>query len=100
MLAVALDLRVWSLATTPAVEVRPQYAPDRAAGPQDLLDADREARPLAALVASADLKPPLTVGLFGAWGSGKPPAGTDQDLHRNAREGLHRPRDASSTSPS
>jgi hypothetical protein len=73
LLAVAAGdaLRVWSLGTAPVVEVRAQYAPDRAAGPQDLLDADSDARGLAALIASADLVPPLAVGLFGAWGSGK-----------------------------
>ena len=64
-------LRVWSLGTAPVVEVRAQYAPDRASGPQDLLDADSDARGLAALITSTDLVPPLAVGLFGAWGSGK-----------------------------
>jgi hypothetical protein len=65
------ELGVWSVATAPPVEVRPQYAPDRAAAPQDLLEVDLDAQALGALIASADLTPPLAVGLFGAWGSGK-----------------------------
>jgi hypothetical protein len=38
---------------------------------RDLLGRDRDVGALAALVASEVLVPPLTVGIFGAWGSGK-----------------------------
>lgn len=48
----------------------PGYDSDRASGP-DLLGADQDARALAALIASRDLRPPLAIGLFGSWGSGK-----------------------------
>ncbi|GAA1874392.1 hypothetical protein GCM10009687_47920 [Asanoa iriomotensis] len=46
------------------------YEPDSVRG-TDLLDADRDASALASLIASAGLRPPLAVGLFGEWGSGK-----------------------------
>jgi predicted KAP-like P-loop ATPase len=37
----------------------------------DLLGVDADARALAALVASRRLEPPLAIGLYGEWGSGK-----------------------------
>jgi hypothetical protein len=46
------------------------YDPDNVLG-ADLLDADRDAMALASLIASDRLRPPLAVGLFGEWGSGK-----------------------------
>jgi hypothetical protein len=62
---------VWTLSKQrPSARPIPGYDSDRAAG-ADLLDADRDARALAALIASADLRPPIAIGLFGAWGSGK-----------------------------
>jgi hypothetical protein len=72
-LAVAGDrhVAVWTLTerrpTTMGVAA---FDSDRT-GHEDLLNADRDARAVAALIASRDLQPPLTVGLFGAWGSGK-----------------------------
>jgi hypothetical protein len=72
-LAVAVSRRVsvWTIsAVRPTSRNIPGYDSDRASGP-DLLGADRDARALAALIASRDLRPPLTIGLFGAWGSGK-----------------------------
>ncbi|MFF5296427.1 P-loop NTPase fold protein [Paractinoplanes globisporus] len=62
------ELAVWpvSPAVTHAVA---GYHPDNAG--LDLLGADRDAAALAALIASKDLRPPLAVGVFGEWGSGK-----------------------------
>ena len=72
-LAVAIGNRVsvWPLGRArPAARSIPGYDSDNRAG-QDLLDADRDAFALAALIASCELRPPLAIGLFGDWGSGK-----------------------------
>jgi hypothetical protein len=82
-LAVASGHRiaVWPLTgARPSVREVPGYDSDRvgqddawsASAPiRDLLDAGRDARALAALIASVQLKAPMAIGLFGAWGSGK-----------------------------
>jgi len=49
----------------------PVYAPDRIDAEQDLIGIQTEADAFAYLIASCDLKPPMAVGLFGDWGSGK-----------------------------
>lgn len=49
----------------------PVYAPDRIDAERDLIGIQAEADAFAYLIASCDLKPPLAVGLFGDWGSGK-----------------------------
>lgn len=49
---------------------RPGYANDVARG-VDLLSLGTEVRALASVLASLDTRPPLSVGLFGNWGSGK-----------------------------
>lgn len=74
VLAVAIDdqASVWSLgqhraSSTPV----PAYDSDRPDQSDDLLDVDRDARAIAALVSARDVRPPLSIGLFGAWGSGK-----------------------------
>ena len=41
------------------------------AGRQDLLDVDKDARAIARLVCAHEADPPLSIGLFGDWGSGK-----------------------------
>jgi hypothetical protein len=72
-LAVAIGPRVsvWPLGQgRPAARGVPGYDSDATAG-TDLLDADRDALALAALIASRELRPPLAIGLFGDWGSGK-----------------------------
>jgi hypothetical protein len=72
-LAVAIGNRVsmWPLdRARPAARSIPGYDSDNRAG-EDLLDADRDAFALAALIASCELRPPLAIGLFGDWGSGK-----------------------------
>ncbi len=69
--AVGREVRVWPLQRAlQSAETVPAYDSDRV-GAVDLLDADRDARALAALIASRELKPPLAIGLFGAWGAGK-----------------------------
>lgn len=49
----------------------PDYKADKAAIGDDLLDIRAEVDAFAYLLASVSLKPPLAVGLFGDWGSGK-----------------------------
>jgi hypothetical protein len=49
---------------------RPDYDPD-AYTSQDLLEIEDEVRALAYVVASVKAAPPLAIGLFGEWGSGK-----------------------------
>ena len=49
----------------------PVYAADRIDAEQDLIGIQTEADAFAYLIASRDLRPPLAIGLFGDWGSGK-----------------------------
>jgi hypothetical protein len=49
----------------------PTYASDQIDAKQDLIGIAVEADAFAYLIASRDLKPPLAMGLFGDWGSGK-----------------------------
>ena len=49
----------------------PTYAADRAGGGDDLVGIRREVDAFAYLLASRAQQPPLAVGLFGDWGSGK-----------------------------
>ncbi len=49
----------------------PRYSADRVNAGEDLLDIGAEVDAFAHLLASKDLRPPLAVGLFGDWGSGK-----------------------------
>lgn len=73
-LAVAVGdvVGVWTLRPDRRQPEVPQYDPDRPrTGGGDLIDVDRDAVALAQLIASAALEPPLAIGLFGAWGSGK-----------------------------
>jgi hypothetical protein len=48
----------------------PQVAPDTAEG-EDLLGLEADANALADVIAAASTQPPLSIGLFGDWGSGK-----------------------------
>lgn len=53
-------------------EVRPDYAPDTiVAGPDDPIGTRLDAQALADLVLLKAAEPPLAIGLFGPWGSGK-----------------------------
>ena len=47
------------------------YHSDGQEGEEDLLGIDEDVNAFAALIASHAIKPPLSVGLFGQWGSGK-----------------------------
>ena len=69
---VGRDLRDWLVREYPRrpVEVA-RYASDQPDGEQDLIGIGREADAFAYLIASRELRPPLAVGLFGDWGSGK-----------------------------
>lgn len=49
---------------------RAGYTADTVGG-ADLLDVDKDVNALAAVLAARDNKPPLSVGLFGRWGTGK-----------------------------
>jgi KAP family P-loop domain len=49
----------------------PTYAPDRVGTGEDLVGIGREVDAFAYLLASKAQRPPLAVGLFGDWGSGK-----------------------------
>jgi hypothetical protein len=49
----------------------PAITDDAVEGHPDRLGVDADARALAALVASGRLEPPLAIGLYGEWGSGK-----------------------------
>jgi KAP family P-loop domain len=47
------------------------FSSDNVDGQPDLIGVSAEANALAYLIASRDLTPPLAIGLFGEWGSGK-----------------------------
>ena len=47
------------------------FSSDNVDGQSDLIGVSPEANALAYLIASLDLTPPLAIGLFGEWGSGK-----------------------------
>jgi KAP family P-loop domain len=55
----------------PARLIVPAITDDAIEGHPDRLGVDEDARALAALVASRQLEPPLAIGLYGEWGSGK-----------------------------
>lgn len=55
----------------PARLIVPAITDDTIEGHPDRLGVDSDARALAALVASRQLEPPLAIGLYGEWGSGK-----------------------------
>jgi hypothetical protein len=47
------------------------YDPDTVSGVRDRLGVERDVAALSALVAAERISPPLSIGLFGDWGSGK-----------------------------
>lgn len=66
------SLETWLQNRLPRQPVQvPGYASDQIDPGQDLIGIAAEADAFAYLIASRDLKPPLAVGLFGNWGSGK-----------------------------
>lgn len=56
--------------TTPEELGLPTYAADSVAGP-DSIGITREVEAMASLVSAWSVQPPLSIGLFGEWGSGK-----------------------------
>ncbi|MEO1711815.1 MAG: P-loop NTPase fold protein, partial [Bacteroidota bacterium] len=54
----------------PKPPVRSSYSPDTSSG-EDQLEIMHEVQSFANLIASQDLQPPLSIGLFGDWGTGK-----------------------------
>lgn len=82
------SLREWLQRNNPRAPVSVAgFSTDDVASPelqqQDLVGISPEANALAYLVASRDLVPPLAVGLFGDWGSGK------SFLMRDVRSRIH-----------
>lgn len=82
--AMIASLRSWEVPDDPNVWLRlldpvvpdavdrrlPTYAADSAAGP-DWIGITREVEAMASLVSAWAVEPPLSIGLFGEWGSGK-----------------------------
>ena len=65
-------LRAWLERENPLASIAmPGYASDRIDATRDLIGIRVEADALAYLIASRDVRPPLAIGLFGDWGSGK-----------------------------
>jgi KAP family P-loop domain len=68
------DQEAWHRVLEPlvvAVERRlPTYATDSAVG-RDMIGITREVEAMASLVSAWSVEPPLSIGLFGEWGSGK-----------------------------
>ena len=64
-----LGLRFWRIDTAPEVRLT-QYTADTPEG-KDLLGIRPTVEALAAVVVARAVEPPLSIGLFGAWGSGK-----------------------------
>jgi low affinity Fe/Cu permease len=60
-----------ALVVEPVRLIVPAITDDAVEGHQDRLGVDADARAMAALVASRRLEPPLAIGLYGEWGSGK-----------------------------
>ncbi len=65
------EVAAWERILMGEADYRPTgFSGDRAAG-EDRLDVTRYATALASVIASSDVEPPLSVGVFGDWGSGK-----------------------------
>jgi hypothetical protein len=91
-------LREWLREHSPREPVSvPAFSTDDVANPdlqqQDLIGISAESNALAYLVSSRDLVPPLAVGLFGDWGSGK------SFLMRDVRQRMHALADLSAQQP-
>lgn len=66
-----IDFAQWNRVYGPGDELRRAgYSNDDARG-EDRLGFDRAARAMAAMISATDSPPPLSIGLFGDWGSGK-----------------------------
>ena len=65
---------IWAeilIGALPAVRRLGGFSADRAGGTEDLLGIDTDVQAFAALIAARTVSPPLSIGLFGEWGSGK-----------------------------
>ena len=66
------SLRAWLLQRNPRTPASiAGFSSDNVDGQADLIGISPEANALAYLIASRELTPPLAIGLFGEWGSGK-----------------------------
>jgi predicted nuclease with TOPRIM domain len=68
--------RAWQLHLPPTEEFQPEVRPragycSDAVSRRDRLGIEREVEALAMVIASRDVQPPLSIGLFGDWGVGK-----------------------------
>jgi hypothetical protein len=70
----AEDVQVWRRLLSGAIADKtlrmPRYASDSAVG-KDLIGITREVEAMASLLSAWTVEPPLSIGLFGEWGSGK-----------------------------
>ena len=67
-----VSLRSWLVENNPRTPASiAGFSSDNADGQPDLIGVSPEGNALAYLIASCDLTPPLAIGLFGEWGSGK-----------------------------
>ena len=62
---------IWLVGLGAAERALTRYAADEADGSRDLLDIEADVERLAMLIAARAVDPPLSIGLFGEWGSGK-----------------------------
>jgi WD40 repeat protein len=65
------SVRIWPVDLGERDRQLPDYSPDDASGEEDLLGIDRDVIALAMLIAARRVDPPLAIGIFGDWGSGK-----------------------------
>lgn len=89
----ASEVAAWERILMGEADYRPTgFSGDRAAG-EDRLDVTRYATALASVIASSDVEPPLSVGVFGDWGSGKSFFMNllKQDIARLAKDDSRRP---------
>ena len=68
-------LRVWDVGLTLPPQPEPGWLAgfdsDVAGDDRDFLDRQRDVEAFASLIAARDVRPPLSIGVFGDWGSGK-----------------------------
>ncbi|MEM7028161.1 MAG: P-loop NTPase fold protein, partial [Chloroflexota bacterium] len=65
------EQEAWRMILGVGADRLPQYSADDAQGKNDLLNIDPDVNALAALISTHRITPPLAIGIFGDWGSGK-----------------------------